>query len=65
MRQLTPHEIEKARMIKACRTAIRLKHSLKADEELYQRLPELVRRIDAPLLEGKTLQISTSELLGE
>lgn len=65
MTQLTPHQIEKARMMKACRAAVRLKHSLKADEELYQRLPELERRIDSALLEGKTLKIATAELLGE
>lgn len=65
MRQLTQHEIQKARMLKACRSAIRLKHSLKADEELYQRLPELERRIDGALLQGRPLKIATAELLGE
>lgn len=65
MKQLSPHEIQRARMLKACRTAVRLKHSLKADEELYNRLPDLQRRIDSALLEGKALKISTAELLGE
>ena len=65
MRQLTPHEIQKVRMLKACRAAIRLKHSLKADEECYQRLPEFERRIDSALLEGQTLNITTAELLEE
>lgn len=63
MTQLTKHQIEKARMLKACRAAVRLKHSLRADEELYQRLPELERRIDAALLAGETLKLTTAELL--
>lgn len=63
MRKLEPHEIQKAKMIKAARAAIRLKHALAADQELYERLPELERKIDAALLTGKPLEFTVAELL--
>jgi hypothetical protein len=65
MTQLTPHQIEKAKILKAARSAIRLKHSLMADEEMYNRLPELERRIDQALNEGKELKLTTSEILDD
>lgn len=63
MTQLTRHQIEKAKMLKACRMAVRLKYTLMADEELYKRLPELEKRIDTALLGGKALRITAAELL--
>jgi hypothetical protein len=63
MRKLTRHEIEKARMLKAARTAIRLKHSLAADAELYERLPAIEAQIDAALLSGRPLSFSVASLL--
>lgn len=63
MRKLEPHEIEKARMLKAARAAIRLKHSLAADAEIYERLPELEAQIDAALLTGRPLAFTVAELL--
>jgi hypothetical protein len=63
VRQLSKHEIQKAAMLKAARQAIRLKHSLEADAEIYERLPELERRIEAALLTGRPLEFTVAELL--
>jgi hypothetical protein len=63
MKQLTKHEIEKARMMKAARSAIRLKHSLNADEEIYRRLPELESKIADALLKGEPLRLTTEQIL--
>lgn len=65
MTQLTPHQIQKVKMLKAARAAIRLKHSLNADEEMYRRLPDLERKIDQALNEGKSLKLTTSEILDD
>lgn len=63
MRKLTTHEVEKARMLKAARSAIRLKHSLAADAEIYDRLPDLEQQIDAALLSGQPLAFTVASLL--
>ena len=44
--------LRKAALMKAARSAVRLKHSLAADEELNRVLPELERRFDAAVQNG-------------
>ena len=43
----------RANMLKTIRAAIRLKHSIAADEELNDLLPEAQRRFDAAILKGR------------
>ena len=57
MIQLTPHQLERARIMKAVRHAIRLKHALNADAECNERLPDLEKRIDQALLQGKEFEV--------
>lgn len=63
MQQLTEHKIQQKALVKAARTAIRLKHSLEADAEMYRRLPDLERRIDGSVLNGKPFKLSIAQLL--
>jgi len=58
MRQLTPLEIKKSAMLKAARTAIRLKHALAADAEIAQALPEIEREIDEALAMGERVELN-------
>lgn len=60
MRQLTPLEIRKAAILKAYRSAIRLKHSLEADAEINETLPEIEDRINA-LSGGEVLALNPGE----
>lgn len=57
MRRLTVLEVRKAAMLKAARAAIRLKHSLAADAEIADRLPQLEQDIDDALAEGKPFEL--------
>lgn len=57
MNKKTPVEMERARIIKVQRALIRLKHSLAADEELNERLPETLAQFDAALQAGELLQL--------
>jgi hypothetical protein len=59
----TELEIQKAGAIKAARSQIRLKYSLMADAEAARVLPELSRRIDAALQEGKPLALDIPSIL--
>jgi len=45
-------------MLKAMRSAIRLRYSLLADAEIYRSLPELEKRIDAALAAGEPLELN-------
>jgi hypothetical protein len=65
MKQLTSIEIEKAAMLKALRSAIRLKHSLLADAELAAKLPELEERINASLAGGRALELTVGSIFDE
>lgn len=50
-------EIARAAALKAARTQIRVKHSLAADAEIARVIPELERKIDAALQEGKPITL--------
>lgn len=49
--------VMRARILKAKRAEIRLKHSLAADEEIARVLPELDEQITAALQNGDPLEI--------
>jgi hypothetical protein len=53
-------EVARAAAIKAARSAIRLKHSIAADEELARRLPEIEAEIDVALLTGEPFVLDTT-----
>ena len=57
MRPFDELTVRKAQILKAKRAAIRLKHSLAADEEIARELPALEERINEALLNGETLEI--------
>ena len=63
--ELPANLVAKRGALKTLRTAVRLKYSLKADEELNHRLPELERRIDAALTSGKPLALTIGEIVDE
>lgn len=66
MRKKTPAEMEKAKITKATRTLIRLKHSLAADEEINAVLPDSLAEFDAALARGelKELKASLDDVIG-
>lgn len=53
-------EVDQARadMLKTIRAAIRLRHSIAADNEINERLPEAELRFNAALQRGKVLSIA-------
>lgn len=53
MNQKDDIALRRAAMLKAARSAVRLKHSLAADAELNERLPELERAFDAAVKNGR------------
>lgn len=61
MKALTDLEIERTAMLKAYRSAIRLKHSIAADREISENLPEIEQRIDAALQSGHPLELNPGE----
>ena len=65
MKVLTDLEIEKAAMLKAYRSAIRLKYSLVADREISKALPEVEKRIDAALQSGNPLELNPGQAFEE
>lgn len=66
MRKKTPAEMEKARIAKATRGLIRLKHSLQADEEINAVLPDTLEEFDAALARGelRELRAGLNDVLG-
>lgn len=48
-----PSEMRKAAIVKATRAAIRTKHSIAADYELNERLPEVEAAFDSALQRGE------------
>lgn len=63
MKRLTPIEVRRAQMLKAARTAIRLKHSLAADAEIAEQLPEIEERIDRALATGEVLELTPGAIV--
>lgn len=67
MRKKSKAELERAKIAKLTRTLIRLKHSLSADEELNQVLPDALDEFDQGVLEGeiKRVKAELGSLLGD
>ena len=63
MRQLSPIERDKARILKRARTMIRLKHAEAADDELNEVLPRLEMEIDRAIQSGKGISQKQLEAL--
>lgn len=51
-------ELRRAALLKAARSAIRLKHSIAADEELNDVLPELERRFNSLVQVGEAPSVA-------
>lgn len=62
MRRTTDLQVQKAAMLKAARSAIRLKHSLHADAEIAAALPDLEERIDTALAEGQPFELEPGQV---
>ena len=57
MRKKSDVELRRAAIIKSLRSLIRLKHSLAADRELNEVLPEKLAEFDNAHLEGRVLAL--------
>lgn len=57
MQRKSEVEMERARIAKVTRSLIRLKHSLKADEELNNLLPDTLKEFDDSVQAGKLLRL--------
>lgn len=57
MRRTTEIERQRTAILKAARAGIRLKHSLAADSEIAERLPQIEEDIDLALAEGQPFEL--------
>jgi hypothetical protein len=66
LKKKTPAELERAKIIKTARTIIRLKHSLRADEEINAVLPDTLEEYEQALARGEltSLQAGVNDALG-
>ncbi len=66
MKKKSPQEMERAKVVKATRVLIRLKHSLAADEEINDVLPDTLKEFDKALSgrELRTLRATVDDVLG-
>lgn len=66
MKKKTPEDLDRAAVAKTTRTLIRLKHSLRADEEINTILPDRLDEFDAALSRGtiKELTLNIDDVLG-
>lgn len=64
MQKKSPTELERAKLLKASRTLIRLKHSLAADEEINALLPDTLEAFDAAVAKGEQKRL-TSNVVAE
>lgn len=62
MKKKSEKEITKLQATKIMRTALRLKYSLLADLELYEKLPELEETIDEAYRLGTPWRVKVAEL---
>jgi len=59
------HVIARAALQRSVRAAIRLRHSLAADAEVAERLPEILAAFDAAVLAGEAYEFDIGSLLDE
>lgn len=57
-----PVEVELAAVVKATRTNIRLKHSIAADKEINETIPEVEKAFYAAVQRGKKYKAQVYEL---
>lgn len=62
MKQKDPIELELASVLKTARTSIRLRHSLAADAEINERLPEIELAFIAAVQKGKPFKLESFKL---
>lgn len=67
MKRKTPVEMERARIAKAARTLIRLKHSLAADEEMNEVLPDTLEAFDEAISRGEVQRLTAglADVIGD
>jgi len=63
LRRLGEIELQRAQMLKALRSAIRLKHALRADEELNEKLPTFEAEFDRAVQAGKRFELDIRSVL--
>ncbi len=67
MNKKSPAEMQRSRTIKAYRTLIRLRHSLAADEEINELIPDTLAQFDEALSNGELLELEfgVDDVLGD
>jgi len=67
LRKKTQAEMERAKVAKTVRTIVRLKHSLRADEEINAVLPDTLDEFEAAIARGDLKELTTSldDVLGD
>ena len=65
MKQVTDLQIEKAQLLKAYRSATRLKYSLMADAALMRELPAFEMQIDAAMAAGEPLELNVGRVFDQ
>lgn len=63
MRQLSPIEREKAKLLKLARTLITAKYAAARDDELNEKLPALELEIDKAIQSGKVYELDVRSVL--
>lgn len=61
----TAYDRERAKLIKAVRSTVRLKYSLLGDDELAEILPTILADYDKAIASGKPYELATLSLLTE
>jgi hypothetical protein len=65
MKETSHLERQKRAVLKAYRTAIRLKYSLMADDEIARTLPDVERKMNMSILRGEPLQLNPGSVFFE
>jgi len=65
MKPFDEFEVYRAGALKSYRAAIRLKHSLAADAEIAQKLPQVEAAIDLAYNSGEAIAINPASAFGE
>lgn len=60
MRKKTEIEMQRAKVAKVTRTLVRLKHSLAADQEINDVLPDTLSEFNAAVESGQLLELTTN-----
>lgn len=62
MQRRDPVELERAKILKVYRAAIRLKYALLADEEIASTLPEVEERFNYAVASGQPFQLEVGSV---